>query len=296
MNSETIFLGLKHRYSIIIRVFKLLVSLFVYLGDSGFARISNLVGKRRKGAAVVLYLHTVKAEERTKFADLLDDLIHYAKPIPADFTGMLDQGTHYVAITIDDGLESAISHAVRELVKRKIPLTVFIPTAYIGREAGWITKGVSREKVVGIEGIQSLAQEPLATVGSHCITHRRLASLNKEESITEIAGSKSALDSLLGSPVTLLSFPHGSYKGADIDAALRAGYKRVFSILPKLAFASPEEVVCGRIAVQPSDWRIEFRLKVFGAYRWLPAAIWLKRRLRAALSILAGLVRQERIT
>jgi hypothetical protein len=41
----------------------------------------------------------------------------------------------------------------------------------------------------------------------------------------------------------------------------------------------PDEFVTGRIDVQPTDWQIEFRLKVLGAYRWLPHAFAVKRAL-----------------
>ncbi len=39
----------------------------------------------------------------------------------------------------------------------------------------------------------------------------------------------------------------------------------------------------GRVRVDPTDWPLEFHLKLMGAYRWLPMAIALKRRLLATV-------------
>ena len=41
----------------------------------------------------------------------------------------------------------------------------------------------------------------------------------------------------------------------------------------------PKEFVTGRIAVNPTDWELEFRLKILGAYQWLPRVIAYKRKL-----------------
>jgi hypothetical protein len=40
--------------------------------------------------------------------------------------------------------------------------------------------------------------------------------------------------------------------------------------------------------VTPNDWDIEFRLKVKGAYRWLPIAYELKRNLRSLVKGRSG--------
>jgi glycosyltransferase involved in cell wall biosynthesis len=54
-----------------------------------------------------------------------------------------------------------------------------------------------------------------------------------------------------------------------------AGYQRVFTVEPVTAFSEPSEYVTGRVPVDPTDWPIEFRLKMLGAYRWLaPVFEW----------------------
>jgi hypothetical protein len=65
-----------------------------------------------------------------------------------------------------------------------------------------------------------------------------------------------------------------------VKLAREAGYERIFSNLPTLAHLGKEEYVTGRVWMDPTDSRMELRLKVQGAYRWLPYAFALKRKLR----------------
>jgi hypothetical protein len=62
-----------------------------------------------------------------------------------------------------------------------------------------------------------------------------------------------------------------------------AGYQRVFSIEPTVTVTKSAEYVTGRVVADSTDWTLEFRLKVLGAYRWLPAAYRIKRKLRVML-------------
>ena len=57
-----------------------------------------------------------------------------------------------------------------------------------------------------------------------------------------------------------------------------AGYRRVFLSDPLWCAWEPEMIAIGRIDVTPRDWPLQYRLKVCGAYQWLPLAIAAKRR------------------
>jgi hypothetical protein len=85
-------------------------------------------------------------------------------------------------------------------------------------------------------------------------------------------------------PISLFSFPYGECSEDLIEQCRSAGYERVFTNLPVLAFSQASEFVTGRVDVQPTDWPIEFRLKIAGAYRWLPYAFDLKRTLFRTLT------------
>ena len=101
----------------------------------------------------------------------------------------------------------------------------------------------------------------------------------------ELTGSRIKLKEILNRDVNLLSFPYGAFNDSVVDGCREAGYERVFTALPVFAFSEPREFVTGRVGTAPTDWPIEFRLKLAGAFRWLPYAYSLKRRI---LSVLRG--------
>ncbi len=83
--------------------------------------------------------------------------------------------------------------------------------------------------------------------------------------------------------VTLLSFPHGAFSDKHVELAEQAGYERTFSILPLCTYVDSLGFVIGRVKVDPSDWVIEFRLKLLGAYRWLLLAYEVKQKVRSVV-------------
>jgi len=82
--------------------------------------------------------------------------------------------------------------------------------------------------------------------------------------------------------VTTFSFPYGAFNAQLVEWCRDAGYERVFTTLPVIASSEPEEFAVGRVSVEPTDWSLEFRLKVLGAYRWLPLAYKMKRAIFSA--------------
>jgi peptidoglycan/xylan/chitin deacetylase (PgdA/CDA1 family) len=124
------------------------------------------------------------------------------------------------------------------------------------------------QTVVTPEELRRAAGHPLVTVGAHSVTHRNLAALDDADARRELEQPKAELERLLGSEVSLFSFPHGRFDARLVGIARAAGYRRVFTVEPTGAFRDPGEFVTGRVAVEPGDWPIEFWLKVRGAYRW----------------------------
>src|ERR1700693_6123061 len=82
---------------------------------------------------------------------------------------------------------------------------------------------------------------------------------------------------MLDRPIELFSFPFGGFTQTLVDICREAGYRRVFTTLPTLASTSPQNFAVGRVRADTTDWPLETRLKIAGAYRWLPLAFRLKR-------------------
>ncbi len=98
----------------------------------------------------------------------------------------------------------------------------------------------------------------------------------------ELKNSKSSLGAIVDREITAISFPYGSYGARELRLAREAGYKFCYDSVPGQASSTIREGLIGRVDVQPTDWDLEFRLKVCGAYRWVRWASAWKKKLRPA--------------
>jgi peptidoglycan/xylan/chitin deacetylase (PgdA/CDA1 family) len=268
------------------RLFKLAVSVVYFLCFLPFDVIRRRLGLVQSPRCVVLYYHAVAAGQRSRFCRQMDLLLRWAKTMPASFSGPLEPGLRYAAVTFDDGFLSVLKNALPELEKRSIPSTIFIVTDYLGKILPWAeeySEGGELDRVVTLEELMKMPSD-LLVIGSHTVTHSNLTILDRKQALDELVESRRKLEKWLGKEVLLFSFPFGAYNDSVVDLCREAGYRRVFSNLPKLAFA-PSEYVTGRVPAELSDWDVEFLLKLFGAYRWLPYAFSLKRTIRSMLGL-----------
>jgi peptidoglycan/xylan/chitin deacetylase (PgdA/CDA1 family) len=265
----------------LLRLTKLLISVAYFCGSGLKNLFASLVGITPRGTCTAIHYHAVAPHERKRFARQMDILKLHAKPLAADNDQPLQAGQHYAVVTFDDGFMSAVENAVPELVERNIPMTFFIPAGLLGTIPQWTEFGldeVSEEIIATARCLRELPSD-LITIGSHTMTHAWLPSLSDNEAKFEVSNSRTELEKLLDRKITLFSFPYGASNGRLLELCREAGYDRVFTILPTPAFTDPKEFVTGRIAVNSTDWELEFRLKILGAYKWLPAVIALKRKL-----------------
>jgi peptidoglycan/xylan/chitin deacetylase (PgdA/CDA1 family) len=232
----------------------------------------RLTGKKVPGTCVVLYYHAVPSEQRARFAHQMDVLLRCARPLKAENRAPLEDGIHYAAVAFHDAFVSVCDNALPELARRGIPSTLFVPSGYLGRQQGWIkdhTHSDYLEVVVDAKRLQSLDRE-LVSIGSHTVSHTDLAALTPGQASEELDQSRAELEAILGREVNLFAFPYGRFNQELAKLSKQAGYQRVFTIRPELAFSTLEEFVTGSCAVSPTDWGLEFRLKLLGAYQWLP--------------------------
>lgn len=260
------------------RILKLIISLLVFLSD----RVTLF--NQDKAICVILYYHAVHPEDKNSFASQMDDLLRWTKPIAISEIDPFKSAGHYCAVTFDDGFVCILDNALPELTKRNIPATLFIPSDCLGQHPPWLDeKHVDYKNVVMTQSQLNSLDKNLFSIGSHCRTHRNLLTMHQEEARKEIIQSKKELEDILTIPIDTISFPHGDFNQNHIDMAIQAGYKQAFSIEPKLIYAGSECFVRGRVKTDPSDWRIEFRLKLFGTYRWLPLVFSIKQQINTLL-------------
>lgn len=262
--------------------------MFLSLSIYGFDRVRNGCTRQANSSlgpkGIVLYYHAVRKDQRNAFARQMDMLLRMAYPWNLEVCQNRNKKP-LVAVTFDDGYVSVIENALPELKQRGIPVTFFVPTGSLGERPGWIKSPESPlwdERVISPNELKNIASEPLVTIGSHTVSHSNLLKLSAKEAIRELVESKAELENLLGLPIEWLSFPHGAYDDSLIQIALEAGYRRLFTIEPKPVNPMQPGVINGRVAINPDDWPLEFKLKMLGAYRWLPWVNSFKRKILAA--------------
>ena len=266
------------------RIVKLIGSLIYYVVAILWRRAQQLQGAGLPGSCVVLCYHAVPGNERVRFGRQMDVLRSCAEPISADVQAPLAAGIRYAAVTFDDAYQSVIQNALPELEKRSIPCALFVVTHLLGQSAPWSgSPGFNKDdRFITVEQLQGLPRD-LVLVGSHTVTHPHLPSLAEDAARHELSESRRVLERVLRREVRLFAFPHGAFNSSLIQCCQDAGYQRVFSIERKVAFFGAQEYVVGRVSTDPSDWDLEFRLKVLGAYCWLPKMFEIKRKIFAKM-------------
>ena len=256
------------------RLLKIVIAGAFYALSESWRALTKLIGRTPPRCATVIYYHHVTRDQRERFAQQLDHLLRWTSPLPADFTE--PPSGSYSIVTADDGWKSFADNAVPELARRNIPVAVFA----ISNRLGGSVDGIDFDRLVTAEELRALNSRGVA-IGSHTANHAMMTALSAPEASRELRESRAQLATILGHDVTMFCFPYGAYDGTLIPLCREAGYDRVFTCDPESAIGS--DFVLGRVRVDPTDWPLEFHLKLMGAYRWLPAAIALKRRLRAVI-------------
>lgn len=260
------------------RVVKFLVSLGFWCFSEAGRMLLRLIGRVPPAIATVIYYHQIAPNERQRFARQLDYLCKWAKPIPADWHYPLPSGGRCVAVTFDDGWQSFVDFALPELERRKIPAALFV----IPGRLGCRLEPYTDERLISAAELKRLAAKGVI-IGSHTLTHCPLTAVDDAKALYELLESRRMLRELIEDEVTLFAFPFGLSDRRAVALCRKAGYRRAFTTQPYRAFSYPEEFETGRINVDPSDWLLEYYLKVVGAYSWLPVAFVVKRRLRRAV-------------
>ncbi len=263
------------------RKVKFLISLVVFASDRVWSGLCRLLRCKRAPRCVVLYYHSVLDHQRDQFARQMDVLLQHARPVPVEGQVALRPGEHHVAVTFDDANANIITNALPTLAARKIPTTIFVISQRLGVIPDWENFGpdyTPEERTMTAAQLKALPAGAIG-FGSHTMTHPILTKLDAARAKEELLQSRLQLEELLGQPVRTFSFPYGAYDERLIQLCREAGYERIFTTDPVLAFSQPHEFVVGRMAAEPTDGALEFRMKLAGAYRWVTAASSLKQRI-----------------
>lgn len=155
--------------------------------------------------------------------------------ISLDFKDVLElkNDGKYIILTFDDGLKGNHSYALPILKKYGFKAVFFVTVGSIGLD-----------RFMNWEDLIDLIENGMS-IQSHTVSHRPLQTLNEEDIYFELAESKRILESRLESPVSAISFPHGSFNRKILRLAEQVGYET-------MCYSYPERLYLSDIKRKPS--------------------------------------------
>lgn len=130
-----------------------------------------------------------------------------------------------VVITFDDGYGDNYHHAWPLLKRFGFGATIFMVTDAIGRVNSFDRTVYPADPMLTVDQMLEMSRDGI-TFGSHTCSHpRSLVDLPEPQLQRELAGSRSALEDILGRPITLFAYPHSRHDLRVEGAAARAGYR-----------------------------------------------------------------------
>jgi peptidoglycan/xylan/chitin deacetylase (PgdA/CDA1 family) len=156
-----------------------------------------------------------------------------------------------VAITADDGFRSVYTEMFPIIRRERMPVTLFINPPMISGGGAYLTWGM----------IEEMRQSGLVDVQAHTQTHpnfnterAKLGPQAYEAFITEeIAGSRRAIQTRLGTPPDMLAWPFGIHDAQLEDAAKQAGFSVAFALGSRASTAGGDVFAIPRFQVYNSD-------------------------------------------
>ena len=134
------------------------------------------------------------------------------------------RGKKFIAVTLDDGYANNYEVAYPIFKKYHVPFCIYVCNGMITGERK--EDNIEHYKMLSIDQLCALDQEPLCTIGGHTNSHYRLTNLSKDLQMQEIYGCKLWLENTLGHAIEDYAFPYGSYNAETLAILAYIGIKR----------------------------------------------------------------------
>ncbi len=176
-----------------------------------------------------------------------------------------------VVLTFDDGYDNFAEFALPVLARYGFTATVYAISGWLGQPIQWYRQepGRLRPRLMDAARLREI-QAAGMSIGSHTVSHARLAEISPEDKYRELTDSKAALEDLLGTQVRHFCYPFGSFDLDAVHAARAAGYVSATTCLRGTASPVDHPLVLPRKAISFGDNLIGFGWK-FG-FKHAPTA------------------------
>jgi peptidoglycan/xylan/chitin deacetylase (PgdA/CDA1 family) len=177
-----------------------------------------------------------------------------------------------VAITFDDGYQDCYLHAYPYLRKSNLPATVFVSTAYVGKEWPFEPyRSTNRFRLMMLtwDEIREMSKNNI-DIGAHTATHLDLQEADLRTARKEILESKQQIERHIQKTVRHFSFPKGRCSPKTASLVKSLGFETaVGSPSLKEGQETPNGFVLHRVQVDSSVSLILFRARLTKASDWV---------------------------
>ena len=171
-----------------------------------------------------------------------------------------------VGITLDDGYQSNVSHALPILKQHGFSATCYVVSGRLGQHNEWdAALGMAKAALMSGEEMRAWVDAGME-VGSHTCSHADLNQLSLAEARHELLQSKSDLENLLQKPVTQFCYPYGHFSPEHEALVSQAGYEAATTTHRGRACATDRMTALPRVPVVRSTYAVQFLLKVLTHY------------------------------
>jgi peptidoglycan/xylan/chitin deacetylase (PgdA/CDA1 family) len=183
-----------------------------------------------------------------------------------------------LAVTFDDAYRSVLELAFPIMSSLGLKGTVFVPTAFAGREEAMAWPGIDQ----WLDGPHEHELKPMSwdelrelrdagwEIGSHTRSHPHLTQLDDERLAAELESSKADCEDHMAAPCHSLAYPYGDVDARVAGAARRAAYRTAAALPRRLVAGDP--LVWPRVGVWHLDDLGRFKAKVSPRLRRLRAS------------------------
>lgn len=162
-----------------------------------------------------------------------------------------------VVITFDDGFVDSGRYAPPILEGHAFTATFYVVAGLTGQSSRWLRRELGFElPLMGWDALHRLRAAG-HHVGSHTVSHPRLARVGEEEIREELARARALLEQGLGEPVVHLAYPFGSHDERVVRIAGEAGYVTACTTLEALSHDEPA-LALHRVPVYGTESRLDF--------------------------------------
>lgn len=192
-----------------------------------------------------------------------------------------------VAIHFDDCYRDVYTHATPILATLGFPACCFISSGYVGTDrrfphddtSPWVLRNLNPEDLTGLvrAGIE---------VGAHTVNHPDLGTCPEDVARWEVVQSKRDLEAIVGTPITLFSFPFGrktNRRQEVIEVGRHAGYEAMFSCYGGYVSNRSDPFDLPRVAVNGQTRPLDLLMEVEGLSAGVVKQRWNKAQARRSL-------------